>query len=268
MEGTEELETGWGAHAPAGDNLCNDYAQALADGLLELARARDEAVLDDGDVALCDGGSPSPFGNLAAVRRPLSEDGWRKAAARADAFYGRRPGAGFLLFSAWPTPDLSPLGFTLVGHPPLMYRPPGPLAVPPLDGVEVRSVTDEAGAADWERTLVEGFPVAELQPWRRGCLLPAVTPPRWRYWVAYLDGERAACASARLCDRHVDVQFVATLDAARRRGIGAAVTAAATLADPALPAMLVASDPGRPVYQRLGYRSLLRFTMWTGRRPT
>jgi hypothetical protein len=41
------------------------------------------------------------------------------------------------------------------------------------------------------------------------------------------------------------------------------VTWAATVAAPALPAVLLASDPGRPVYERMGYLPLLRATMWT-----
>jgi hypothetical protein len=56
--------------------------------------------------------------------------------------------------------------------------------------------------------------------------------------------------------------MVATLDGARGHGYGAAVTWAATTADPTLPAVLIASDPGRPVYDRLGYTALTRWTMW------
>ena len=58
------------------------------------------------------------------------------------------------------------------------------------------------------------------------------------------------------------VEIVATLESARGRGIGAAVTWAATLADPSLPALLVASDLGRPVYTRMGYLTLSRATVW------
>jgi GNAT superfamily N-acetyltransferase len=62
------------------------------------------------------------------------------------------------------------------------------------------------------------------------------------------------------------VEYVATLPAARGRGIGAAVTWAATLADPASPAVLVSSDDGRPTYERMGYLPLERWTAWL--RPT
>jgi hypothetical protein len=34
------------------------------------------------------------------------------------------------------------------------------------------------------------------------------------------------------------------------------------VADPALPAVLYASDIGRPVYARMGYQTQFRFTLW------
>lgn len=265
----EGLETGYGPGTPPGDNLCLDYVRGMVDGFAELAAAGGQAALEDGDLAVTDAGSPSPFANAVVMRRPLGEDAWRAAATRMAGFFGVRPGGGYLVFSAWPTPDLAPLGLSLVGHPPLMLRPPGALDVPAVAGLAIREVDGEDDAADWERTLVDGFPVTDLQPHRPGCLLPpaALAVPGWRHWVADLDGAPAACASARVAATHVDVQFVATLGTARRRGIGAAVTAVATMAAPGLPAMLLASDPGRPVYERLGYRALLRFTLWLGRRP-
>jgi predicted GNAT family acetyltransferase len=58
------------------------------------------------------------------------------------------------------------------------------------------------------------------------------------------------------------VEFVTTLPEHRGRGIGAALTWAATVADPALPAVLIASDDGRKVYEGLGYLSVSRWTLW------
>jgi hypothetical protein len=37
---------------------------------------------------------------------------------------------------------------------------------------------------------------------------------------------------------------------------------AATTCDPARPAVLIASDDGRPVYERLGYLPVERWTVW------
>ena len=263
-----DLETGWGPATPAGDNLANDYAQGLAEGYAGLARAGGEAVAVDDVLALTDGGSPSPFGNIAVVRRPVDPDEWPDTVDRMRAFYGERPGGDYLVFSPCPTPDLTTMGFGRIGHPPLMLRPPGPLDAAPPAGLTIREVVGGEGADDWERVFVDGFPLPELQPWVAGCLLspPAFNAPGWRHWVGYLDGEPVGTASAVVSATHVDVEFVATLDAARGRGVGRALTATATLADPSLPALLIASDPGRPVYERLGYRALTRYTLWAGHR--
>jgi predicted N-acetyltransferase YhbS len=55
---------------------------------------------------------------------------------------------------------------------------------------------------------------------------------------------------------------VSNLARARGKGIGAALTWAATLAEPELPATLISSDDGRPVYERMGYLPIHRFTLW------
>ncbi|MGD9702445.1 MAG: GNAT family N-acetyltransferase [Acidimicrobiia bacterium] len=285
MESTDDLETGYGPAAPAGDNLCNDYAQGLAEAFRSLAEARGDRVLQDEDLMLSDGGSASPFGNVAVLRRPVGSTARADVASRMHDFYRRRPGGPFILFSAWPTGDLRGADFGRIGHPPLMFRPPGPIDGIPIDGMpvggsvggsvgglvhglEIRPVTDAETARDWEHTLVHGYPEPALQPFEAGCFLPdtALSAPRWRHWVGYQGGAPVATASAFVGDHHVDVEFVSTLDSARGAGVGRALTATATLADPALPAMLISSDLGRGVYQRLGYLPLLRFTLWAGRR--
>jgi hypothetical protein len=271
METDEDLATGYGAAAPAGDNLCNDYAQGLAEGFGALAEGRGDRVVRDDDVMLSDGGSASLFGNVAIVRRPIDSSAWGDVAARMHDFYDGRPGGSFMVFSAWPTPDLRGAGFGLVGHPPLMFRPAGPVdggGAGDVDGLEITPVTDAGTARDWEHTLVHAYPEPALQPFTAGCFLPerALAAPRWRHWVGYLRGEPVATASAMVGDHHVDVEFISTFESARGSGIGRAITAAATLADPALPAMLISSDLGRRVYERLGYLPLLRFTLWAGHR--
>jgi hypothetical protein len=268
METDEVLETGYGSATPAGDNLCNDYAQGLAAAFTELAAARGDRIVDDADAATTDGSSPSLFGNVTVVRRPLAGDEWTALAARLHAFYGGHEGGPFMVFSAWPTPDLTALGFGRIGHPPLMYRAAGPVADEPVPGLELRAVGDESTSRDWERTLVEAYPDPSLQPYQPGCFLPARLDqaPGWRHWVGYLDGEAVATASAFVGAHHVDVEMISARAEVRGRGVGRAVTAAATLAAPELPAMLISSDDGRPVYQRLGYVPILRYTMWAGRR--
>jgi hypothetical protein len=88
-----------------------------------------------------------------------------------------------------------------------------------------------------------------------------------RFWVGYLDGRPVACSGAHVTDACVDVEYVACHEAARGRGIGAALTWRATLADPTKPAVLIASDPGQPVYEKMGYLRVMRLTMWAGGGP-
>lgn len=270
MDTEEILETGFGDDTPGGDNLLNDFVRGEAEGFGALARARGDDVVDDPELGLllADGGSAAPFGNVAVMRRPAGADEWPAVAARLHEHFGRRPGGPFLVFSAWPTADLRPHGFDLVGHPPLMFRLPAPLPPRPLESFEIREVRDEPGAHGWERVLVDGYPIPELQPVARGAFLPAraLAAPGWHHYVGYLDGKAVATASAYLDARHVHVEFVAALPETRGRGIGQAITAAATGAAPSLPAMLIASDLGKPTYERLGYVSLLRFTLWAGHR--
>jgi predicted GNAT family acetyltransferase len=69
-------------------------------------------------------------------------------------------------------------------------------------------------------------------------------------------------AAAHVGEAVVNVEWVATLPDARGKGYGAAVTWAATLARPSLPAVLISSDDGRTVYERMGYLPIVRFTLW------
>ena len=93
-------------------------------------------------------------------------------------------------------------------------------------------------------------------------LAPGLLGGPTRVWVGYVDGEPASVAAAHGAAGTTLVEYVAALPAARGRGAGAAVTWAATLADPGAPAVLVASDDGRPTYESMGYLPLERWTAW------
>jgi hypothetical protein len=272
METEEVLETGYGDATPNGDNLLNDFARGEAEAFGALARARGDRVEDDADfqMLLADGNLPTPFGNVVAPRRPFTADEWPAAAERMHRFFAGEPGGPFIVFSALPTPDLRTLDFGRVGHPPLMFRPATPLAVPAIDDFSIRTVDSGASARDWEYVMVHGYPVPELQPFAAGQFLPerALNTPGWRHRVGYLGDTPVATGSAFVHDAYVHVEFISALAEARGRGIGYAMTAAATATRAELPAMLIASDLGQPIYDRLGYLTMARYTLWAGhRRP-
>ena len=124
---------------------------------------------------------------------------------------------------------------------------------------------DAKALAVAERVLVEGYPMPELEPLAPGDLLgPPILDGPTRVWTASVDGEPAAVAAAHVAGGAVLVEYVAALPTARGRGAAAAATWAATLCEPDLPAVLVASDDGRPLYERMGYVAIERWTVWVG----
>ncbi len=174
------------------------------------------------------------------------------------------PRAPYFLLSPFPTPDLTPYGLGLIGHPPLMVRFPGDAAPDLRPGVELIQVADADTLAVAERVLVEGYPMPDLLPLQPGSILapPLIGDGTTRVWLALVDGVPAAVAAAHVWAESVLVEYVASLPAARGRGAGAAVTWAATTCRPDLPAFLVASDDGRPLYERMGFVALERWTAW------
>jgi hypothetical protein len=149
---------------------------------------------------------------------------------------------------------------TLVGHPPFMIRPAGGAAPPDPPGLVIREAASQADMEDFARAL-EGYPAPDATPFADARLLDV---PGMHYWTGYVDDRPVACSAAHVSDVCVDVEFIAAHPETRGRGIGAAMTWRATLADPDKPAVLIASDAGQPVYERMGYLRIQRMTMWMG----
>jgi GNAT superfamily N-acetyltransferase len=265
------LETGWEASTPPGDTVLRRAVLALAEEREQTALGQGGRAVRSEWLSLADAGSPSPFLNSAVLLRPLGAPGGERLLEETERFYACGTGGPWMLFSPWPTPDLAGRGWELVGHPPLMLRPAGGAApaIPPE--LEIRRVTEARGLAAFEATLVEGYPLAELQSPRDGRLYhrDALAGGRLRCWVGWVDGRPVSVSAAWVTGGVVDVVWVATLPEARRRGYGEALTWQATRGLRAsLPAILLASDDGRPVYERMGFLPLLRFTVWLHPRGT
>jgi GNAT superfamily N-acetyltransferase len=260
----ERLETGWFADTPTGDTLLRRFVVADAEWMEAVARASGGPALRTEDFLVVDEHSEHLLLNSGILLRPVEPDRAAGVAAEILAFF---TGAGgpFSLFAPWPT---SLPGLEVGGYPPFMLRPPGgeaPKAPPELD---IRVATTVDGLGDYERVLVDGFPLESLQPWRPGIALhPAnLHVPDTAFFVGRVDGRPVTVATSLVGCGVNHVEFVATLPDARGRGYGEAVTWAATMAAPDLPAMLIATDMGRPVYERMGYVALMRWTFLVGTR--
>jgi hypothetical protein len=258
----EHLTDGWEPDAPADDTLVRSAVLAHAGWATATAAAKGRPWRRTDRWVGAYAGERGALTNMVLLLRPpRGEDDLADVVAEVGRLVPEP--VPFFLLSPFPTPDLTTLGLARVGHPPLMVRPAAPVPERGSDAVPVREVSDTADLAVAERLLVEAYPMPEAEPLTTGEVLsPALLGGPMRFWLAYAD-DRPIAVSAAYCDHGVNlVAYVAALPAARGRGAGAAVTWAATLADPARPALLLASDDGRPVYERLGYLAIERWTAW------
>lgn len=254
------LDDGWQATTPARDTILRDFVDSSVHYLVGVGTSVGAATIEDDDVAGAHHGAAFPFANMVIVRRPLRRHGWEEMIDRLRRAF---PGdSSFVISSPFPTPDLRPFGFGLVGHPPFMVRPAGPpVTIPRPAGLEIEVVAGPAALADFERTLVEAYPAG---PSGTLLALGVLEADDVTLWLARLDGRPVATAVGHHGGTLNGVEMISCLPDARGAGIGEAMTWAATLVEPDRPAALIASDPGRPVYARMGYLAMTRFTLWVG----
>ncbi len=261
------LRAGWEPDTAVEDSLLRRFlvnwtASIEAHGLPLGGR-----MLRRDDLAAVDLGRPSFGGNVATLTAPLFPEGVEEVTAALDEFYGFSRGVysgTAFLFSAWPTPDLRNHGWKLLGYEPLMLRPAGGVQLTPPASLRIEEVRDEAGLRAFELAIVRGFESSELEAQGPGAVFGTaiLTDDRYRLWVGWEQDRPVSAAAAFITAGINDVTLVGTVPEARRRGYGAALTWYATLADPALPSFLLATEEGRPMYERIGYLSLFRFAVW------
>jgi N-acetylglutamate synthase len=164
-------------------------------------------------------------------------------------------------------PTLTQAGLAPTGDRPPM---PGMIAFPidhdaiaqhALPELEIRRSTDAAGIDAHRRVVSAGFgsdPAVAL-----GTACPDLLDrPGCVIYAGYADGEPVVSGLGLRTGRTIGVYSIATIESARRRGYGAAMTAR-TVADGVAAgcdaAALQASEMGRPIYERLGFRTVVRY---------
>lgn len=214
-------------------------------------------VLSTDEVEAVDVASPAPFLNCLLPLRPADP---AATAVAARAFFGGTPHVVVDYFAAL---DLTPYGYTRGLAMPVMVRDPAPVAVN-APGLAVERVRDAAALAAFERIVVEGMGIDVYADRPAHSLWPlgALDRPALRLHLGRAGGRPVTCAAAVVLDDCVGVFAVATLPGDRRRGYGAAVTAAALADAPPLPAVLTASPPGEGVYTALGFVTVGMRTGW------
>jgi ribosomal protein S18 acetylase RimI-like enzyme len=125
-----------------------------------------------------------------------------------------------------------------------------------LPHFQIRRVTDAAGVEDHRVVVTDGFGVARsvaVETTGLGLL----RTPECTIYVGYADGIPVTSGLGWRSGRVIGVYAISTVPDARRRGYGEAMTArviADGIARGCDVAALQASEPGRRIYERLGFR--------------
>ena len=236
----------------------------------EQARWSDAGRVEEHEgVVLVAAGTTLPFLFNAAGRVDDDADAGSVITA-ADDFFGRL-GRGYSVMVR-DTPEDADLGaaceaaglkpFGDAGSPEMVCRTRLADAEPPM-GVELRWVTSPQEVADFTAVnsaayATYGMPTNSLadtitNPSR------FLASPHLRSVVAYIDGEPVAAAQTLLSHGIAGVYWVGTLEPARGKGLGEAVTRAVTNLAFDLGAAcntLQASVMGAPIYLRMGYETI------------
>jgi GNAT superfamily N-acetyltransferase len=149
-----------------------------------------------------------------------------------------------------------------------------PEEVPVPEDLEIERVRDEVTLAAWRDTLAQGFGEGPVEAewvdemYRRIGLSDDVP---WRHYLGRLGGAPVATSTLFVGAGVAGIYFVSTVEQARRRGIGAALTLAPLREAREIGyrlGVLGASEMGYPVYRRLGFREYCRIGLYEWRPPT
>lgn len=256
------LETGWLTDTPETDTVIRSFTLDQATLDAEIAHACGGRTDRDDDVAIADTGGLVAYFNQAVLLRPLRglDD---PVLARIDSFFAASAGRPRTLLSVWPTPDLRHAGWSLIGHPAFVIRPPGPATHTPAPGVEVEQVRSPDRLQVVERIAIDGYPIDDLKEAPPGTAMPPAvlnTPLSCR--LGLLDSEPVAVGLRHSSHGVLNLCLGATLPKARRRGVWEALVWARLGDAPDLPAVAYTSDYSRPGFLRMGFLPATRFTLW------
>ena len=138
------------------------------------------------------------------------------------------------------------------------------ISAPAPPELEIHRVTDAAGIDAHRQAMTAGFGSDPAVALGTACQ-DLLDRPECVVYVGYADGGPVVSGLGWRTSRTIGVYSIATIESARRRGYGAAMTARA-VADGAAAgcdvAVLQASEMGRPIYERLGFRTVVKYTAY------
>jgi hypothetical protein len=264
----DRLETGYDASTPVEDTYVRRFLLNWSESNASITKSLGGHELSTERFRAADTGRMSTYANSATLLQPLGVDA-RPTLQAIEEFYRQRDGnepREVYLFSAWPTPDLREYGWLLGGHPPVHLLPANNRRTRSPERLRIERVTTAADLRILEQIAIDGYPFHALAP---GTVFgpSLIHDSNLRFWLGKVDESPVGLAISSINHGINQVMLIVTLRHARRHGYGEALTWEAALGDSTLPAMLLSSDLGRPVYERMGFMALFRFTLWyQGRR--
>jgi GNAT superfamily N-acetyltransferase len=130
--------------------------------------------------------------------------------------------------------------------------------------LEIRRVTDLAGIDAHRKVVTDGFGSDPAVALGTACV-DLLDQPDCVVYVGYAGGDPVVSGLGWRTGRTIGVYSIATMASARRRGYGAAMTAhvvADGLVTGCDVAALQASEMGRSIYQRMGFRTVVRYATY------
>jgi GNAT superfamily N-acetyltransferase len=130
--------------------------------------------------------------------------------------------------------------------------------------LDIRRVTDAAGLDDHRLVATAGFGTDPAVALGMACEA-LLDLPGCAIYAGYANGAAVVSGFGLQTGRTIGVYTIATVPPARRRGYGAAMTSRVVLDGVAAGcdvAILQASEMGRPIYERLGFRTVVRYSAY------
>jgi GNAT superfamily N-acetyltransferase len=250
----------------------------LIDSSRQLFELDPGAEIESGDGLLFGAGSPShPVISNAAFRGNAGYDAG-EFVARAKTFFTAR-GRGFSTWIRGDQPEdldlaaaASEAGLQLVYEMPEMVLG-SPVEEPDLPaGAELRRLSEVEQADDYWKVAASsyasiGFPPEVFGSYTDNIGLLAENVVAF---IVYLDGEPVSIAMTIVSHGVAGIYWVGSLEQARGKGLGRAVTAAATNAGFELGAeiaSLQASPMGKPIYEAMGYETIFDYRLFMSPAP-
>ncbi len=251
-----------------------------AEFLLAMGKAGGGEERRSQEISWTIGGSPIDYHN-AVVHAHLSAEGADRAIREVIEKFTLHNVPGSWHLGPSMRPDdlgerLQAHGFQNGGDEPGMaaYLPALNEHISAPDGLRIVRVQDTQTLALWAKTLAVDFGEgAREADWVAGIYrkigLGDEVP--WRHYLGWLGNEPVATASMYLGAGVAGIYFVLTIPQARHRGIGSAITLAALQEARTMGyrvGVLGSSEPGFPVYARLGFRQYCNFVIYVKEPPS